>query len=99
VRMKIVVHDPAWVTRTRAEGRDLAALLRHVWRRSKQLLCGMRGHDYVLKAQRRRMALHCPVCGHETVGWDIGGWDIGDPTPKMSSPDRPRYLELLRKRG
>ena len=94
MRMKIVVHDPAWVTRTRAEGRDLATLLRNAWRRTKQLLCGMRGHDYVLKAQRRRIALHCPACGHETVGWDIA-----DPTPKLSSPDRPRYLELLRKRG
>ena len=92
--MKIVVHDPTWVSRTRVEGRELMALLRTVWRRTKQLLCGMRGHDYVLKAQRRRMSLHCPVCDHETAGWDLT-----DPTPKLSSPDRTTYLELLRKRG
>jgi hypothetical protein len=92
--MKIVVHDPAWVTRTRVEGRELVTLLRKAWRRTKQLLCGMRGHDYVMKSHRRRLALHCPVCGHETAGWDLA-----DPTPKLSGSDRPRYLELLRKRG
>ncbi len=95
MRMKIVVHDPAWVTRTRADGREVMSWLRHAWRRSKQLLCGMRGHDYVLKAQRRHMALHCPGSGNETAGWDLS-----DPTPKVTTnSDRPRYLELLRKRG
>ena len=95
VRMKIVVRDPTWVTRMRADARELLSLLRYVWRRTMQLLCGMRGHDYVLKAQRRRMALHCQACGHETAGWDLT-----DPTPKVTAnPDRPRYLELLRKRG
>jgi hypothetical protein len=95
VRMKIVVRDPSWVTRSRAEGRDVITLVRKAWRRGKQLLCGLRGHSYVLKTQRKRVALHCQVCEHETVGWDLS-----DPTPKVTSnPDRPRYLELLRKRG
>jgi hypothetical protein len=63
-------------------------------RRGRQMLCGVRGHHYVLKMHRRRLALHCQACGYTTAGWDLS-----DPTPKVPSSDRPRFLELLRKRS
>jgi hypothetical protein len=95
MRVKIVVQDPAWMARMQTDRRDIASLLQTGWRRTKQLLCGLRGHDYQLRVQHRRMALFCPVCEHSSVGWDLT-----DPTPRINgSPDRPRYLELLRKRG
>ena len=94
VRVKIVLHDP-WLTRMQTEGRDLLATLHAGVTRTKQLLCGLRGHRYEMKVQQRRLSLHCHACGQSTVGWDLS-----DRTPKVSaSPDRPRYLELLRKRG
>ena len=95
MRVKIVVRDPAWMARMEADRRQAVGLLTTGWRRAKQLLCGLRGHDYQLLVQRRRMTLHCPFCDHSTAGWDLS-----DPTPRIgASPDRPRYLELLRKRG
>jgi hypothetical protein len=95
MRVKIVVRDPAWMARTQTDRLQAVGLLYTGWRRTKQLLCGLRGHDYQLQVQRRRMTLFCPVCEHSTAGWDLN-----DPTPRISgSPDRPRYLELLRKRG
>lgn len=68
--------------------------LHRCWRGTRQMFCSMRGHHYVLQMNRRRLALHCPVCGHTSAGWDLT-----DPTPKLASGDRPRFLELLRKRG
>ena len=95
MRVKIVVQDPAWMARTHTDRRDVRGMLHLGWRRTKQLLCGLRGHDYQLQVQRRRLTLFCPVCEHSTAGWDLN-----DPTPRIgASPDRPRYLELLRKRG
>jgi hypothetical protein len=72
---------------------ELFDLIHGAWQRTKQGFCSLRGHHYVLQMHRRRLALHCPVCGHTTTGWDLS-----DPTPKPVS-DRPRFLELLRKRS
>jgi len=95
MRVKIVVPDPTWLMRAQNESKDALGLLRTGLRRGLQFLCGLRGHDYQLQVQQRRMALHCPFCGHNTVGWDLT-----DSAKRVSqSPDRPRYLELLRKRG
>jgi hypothetical protein len=110
VRLKIVVHDgplrhwrsgtksamptSATPTSTMPTLAEVFALVQHGWRRTKQVFCAMRGHHYVLRMHRRRLSLHCPVCGYTTVGWDLS-----DPTPRPQPSDRPRFLELLRKRG
>jgi hypothetical protein len=94
VRLKIVVQNPLWLARAKLEASDLLVLLGAGARRMGQLLCSLRGHDYMLKAQHRRLALHCRACGHTTAGWDLS-----DPTPKPMGSDRPRYLELVRKRS
>ena len=94
VRVKIAVHDP-WLSRVEAEGRDAIAFVRTGVTRAKQMLCALRGHKYEMKVHQRRLSLHCFACGHDTVGWDLT-----DRTPKLSaSADRPRYLELLRRKG
>jgi hypothetical protein len=95
MRVKIVVQDPAWLTGLPVEGKDMQALLRTAVRRARQLLCGLRGHDQQARLHQRRLVLYCRACGHTTPGWELG-----EPRLKSSaSPDRPRFLELLRKRG
>ena len=37
-----------------------------------QLMCGLRGHDQVLRFEQHRVHLLCPSCGHESPGWEIG---------------------------
>lgn len=37
----------------------------------QQLICGLRGHDDVLCFERRRLALKCLSCGHQSVGWTL----------------------------
>ena len=37
----------------------------------QQLICGLRGHDEVLCFERRRLALKCLSCGHESAGWTL----------------------------
>ena len=61
----------------------------------RQACCGLMGHEDVLRMQRQRMALACQRCGRVTRGWDLT-----DPTPTASSrTERPRYLELARRRS
>ena len=36
-----------------------------------QFLCGLRGHDRLLKFENYRMSLECTQCGHETPGITI----------------------------
>lgn len=35
----------------------------------QRLMCGLRGHDSVLRYERYRLSLRCLSCGHETAGW------------------------------
>ena len=41
----------------------------------QQLMCGLRGHDEVLWFERRRLALKCLSCGHESAGWTLPAED------------------------
>jgi uncharacterized Zn finger protein len=59
-----------------------------------RLLCGLRGHHYVLKLQPRHLALHCTACGYTTHGWRLD-----EVEPLVSRQEGPRFLELVRKRS
>lgn len=59
-----------------------------------RLACSLRGHDYVMRLQPRHLALHCPVCGHTTKGWQL---DEAEPVATREAPDR--FLELVRRRS
>lgn len=35
----------------------------------RRLLCGLRGHDAVLRFEGPRMLMRCTTCGHDSPGW------------------------------
>ena len=37
----------------------------------RQSLCGLHGHDTMLRFEQERMSLRCVSCGHETPGWAL----------------------------
>jgi hypothetical protein len=37
----------------------------------EQLLCGIHGHDFVLRFEPNRLSLQCVNCGRETTGWSV----------------------------
>jgi hypothetical protein len=38
----------------------------------RQFICGLHGHDALLHFGPGRMSLHCPSCGYESPGWEVG---------------------------
>jgi hypothetical protein len=38
----------------------------------RQVFCGFRGHDMLLRFDAQRVLLVCASCGHESPGWDVG---------------------------
>jgi hypothetical protein len=47
----------------------------------EQLLCGIHGHDFVLRFEPNRLSLQCVNCGHETSGWSMRRALAGRATP------------------
>jgi hypothetical protein len=39
--------------------------------RIRQAVCGLHGHDTMLKFEQDRLSLRCVSCGHQTVGWEL----------------------------
>jgi hypothetical protein len=37
----------------------------------RQTLCGLHGHDTLLRFEHERLSLRCASCGHETPGWEL----------------------------
>lgn len=73
----------------------LAAWVSFTSRHVRQASCGLMGHEDVLRLQRQRLSLACSRCGRVTRGWDLT-----DPTPPAATrTERPRYLELARRRS
>jgi len=42
-----------------------------VVQRVRQMLCGLHGHDTLLRFEHDRMSLRCVSCGHQTPGWEL----------------------------
>ena len=55
----------------------------------QQLMCGLRGHENVLCFERRRLALRCLSCGHESAGWTLCAEHRH---PERTAPSPPRAL-------
>ena len=65
-----------------------AFLVQHFHR----FMCGLVGHDLILKIESRRMALQCVSCPYETPGWtfedkrrpraepDVAQWRVTHPS-------------------
>lgn len=39
--------------------------------RARQYVCGLHGHDALLRFEPHRVSLQCTSCGYETPGWDL----------------------------
>jgi hypothetical protein len=94
----------AIVERTKQE---FDAAMGALWTRAGQLLCGLHGHDQVLRFANRRIRLLCTSCGHESPGWETGtqpprlrfAGDARRHRLNTSAPTRrpgPRPLEIRR---
>ena len=49
----------------------LRMLLCRANRKVQQFLCGLHGHDALLRIEHQRISLQCSTCGYETPGWDL----------------------------
>lgn len=58
----------------------------------RQWLCGVRGHDALLRFEARRVRLCCANCGY-----DSPGWVIGDRAPRVRYEGDPRRHALGRR--
>ena len=39
--------------------------------RMRRVLCGLHGHDTVLRFEHDRLSLRCLFCSYETTGWSL----------------------------
>src|SRR5262245_34835173 len=51
-----------------------------------QLVCGLHGHDQIMKFETGRMFLRCTSCGHESPGWQM---PMRSPVLKFAGAARP----------
>ena len=61
---RLMIHDAHLDVRVRHA-------FRAVCRLTRERVCALGGHDYLLKTERNRMFLRCAACGHDTRGWCI----------------------------
>ena len=111
VRLRIVINSNNGISirEHRRVFDELIALLRQgivkgiarVSEYAHQTLCGLRGHDDRLLAERNRLALSCGRCGRVTNGWELSK----SPRP-YASPSRhhattpgPRLFQMARRRS
>lgn len=111
VRLRIVINSSNGIS-VREHRRvfdELIALIRRgivkgiasVSEYAYQTLCGLRGHDDRLLAERNRLALSCGRCGRVT-----NGWEVSRSTRSYASASRhhattpgPRLFQLARRRS
>ncbi len=64
----------------------------------RHLVCGVQGHDYLLRFERDRMYLKCLSCGHESPGWELPERrpTVTARAEPSSSLSRPRLLHARR---
>ena len=51
--------------------RDADGFSATVVQRLRQVLCGVHGHDSLLRFERDRLSLRCVSCGYESPGWEL----------------------------
>lgn len=58
--------------------------------RVRRLVCGMQGHDSLMKLRHDRIFLECASCGYESPGWVLTGVP---PTVKLHGDARRHALK------
>jgi hypothetical protein len=79
-------------TTRRAETGRLQArpgIVGRMFRQVGQLICGLSGHDRILKYEQNRVALVCASCGHASPGWELTA-----PMPQLRFAGDPKRHEL-----
>lgn len=59
-------------------------------------LCGLRGHDALLKNEAGRLSLRCVSCPYESPGWDLRGRDPRPPARSRIDYRPPMIVESRR---
>lgn len=44
---------------------------RGILRRMDQFMCGLAGHEELMRFEPDRLSLHCSRCGRQSAGWDV----------------------------
>jgi len=60
-----------------------------------QALCGLRGHERIVRFEPRRMLLECVACGHRSSGWQLDSQGRSVPRPVVRRLRRARQLTPL----
>jgi hypothetical protein len=71
-RAHFTVHASDFGLEAAAVAEAVAACGRILARWIGQVVCGLRGHQMLLRYEATRISLRCAWCGHETPGWQIG---------------------------
>lgn len=63
----------------------VTGLITRTLEQTRQLFCGLHGHDALLHFEQGRMSLRCASCGYETPGWDLNTAEpeVAEPKPRM----------------
>lgn len=51
--------------------RSVQLSVKWVFSRLEQFVCGLTGHDEMLRFEPARLSLHCSRCGHQSAGWEV----------------------------
>jgi len=70
-------------------GPDRERIGASVFRRMREMFCGLHGHDNFLQFEQDRMCLKCVSCGHETPGWEL---NEAPPTRRLQGDTRRHKL-------
>jgi hypothetical protein len=88
-----MITEAQHLTMTSPQG--TTAFLRRMVGHVRQFICGLHGHDALLRFGQGRLSLQCASCGYETPGWDVRG----TPARTITSPKaRVVQMPLVRQR-
>lgn len=49
----------------------VTGLITRALEQTRQLMCGLHGHDALLHFETGRLSMRCTTCGYQTPGWDL----------------------------
>lgn len=66
---------------------------RGILREMDQFVCGLAGHDEMMRFEPDRLSLHCSRCGHQSAGWDVRSLRAGVRAKRAASVEALRLQE------
>lgn len=65
--------------------------------RMDQFVCGLTGHDELMRFEPDRLSLHCSRCGHQSAGWEVRSPRVAVVAKPANSLEDSHILLLERK--